>query len=68
MIAEQTGDIGASCTFLSGAARESIDRSINTISKLVEPVLMLGMGVVVGSIALSIIMPIYEITNRINIH
>lgn len=67
-IAERTGEVSKSCNFISENSKSRIDQTITTMSRFVEPVLMLGMGIAVGSIALSIIMPIYEITNKINMH
>jgi type IV pilus assembly protein PilC len=67
-IAERTGELASACSFIAQNARQSIERTIATMSRLIEPVLMIGMGLIVGSIALSIIMPIYEITNQINAH
>ncbi len=44
---------------------QEIDNTIKKFTSLIEPTLMVFMGLIVGSIALSIILPIYEITNHL---
>ena len=43
----------------------NIDSSIKSIVSLLEPLLLLGLGLLVGTIALSIILPIYQLTSSI---
>ena len=62
---ERTGGIGQACGHIASIYEADVDESIKHISQIIEPVLMLGMGFVVGSIALSIVLPIYEITNHL---
>ena len=59
---EASGTLGLS----AGRAAEILDRdiedSLKRLTALIEPIMMIGIGVVVGAIALSIMMPIYEIS------
>lgn len=64
-IAEQTGDFGRSCTDIGSMTASDLDTSLATLTRFIEPALMLGMGGVVGMIAVSIIMPMYEITSHV---
>lgn len=64
-LAERTGDLEHIFEHISKSSLAATDRIVATLTRLVEPALMLGMGLVVGSISLSIIMPIYEITNHL---
>ncbi len=41
----------------------NLDSNIKALVSLLEPLLLLGMGVIVAVIALSIIVPIYQITS-----
>ena len=50
----------------SGARNEFEMRSPKNLSSLLEPILMLGMGLFVGFIAVSIITPIYEVTQHLH--
>ncbi len=38
-----------------------VDRSLKAISRLIEPVIILIMGIVVGFIVLSMLLPIFQI-------
>ncbi len=64
-VAESTGSLSHTFEFLSGMFEEEIDELTKTLTTLLEPVLMIVMGVVVGFIAVSIITPIYSITQSL---
>ena len=64
-IAERSGETATACGYIAEISKGHVDRMLGLVSRLIEPVLMLLMGLIVGSIALSIIMPIYEITNQL---
>jgi type II secretory pathway component PulF len=63
---ERTGGIAVACEHIASLYELEVDESVKHISTVIEPVLMLGMGIVVGGIALSIVMPIYEITSYLS--
>lgn len=63
---ERTGGVAAACAHIARIYESEVEDLIQRISRIIEPVLMLCMGGVVGSIALSIVLPIYEITNHLN--
>jgi type II secretory pathway component PulF len=42
----------------------NVDGEIKAVVSLLEPVLLLGMGIMVAVIALSIIVPIYQLTTQ----
>lgn len=65
-IGEKTGTIGLMFGNISRAYNEEIDLFIKRFSSLIEPALMILMGIMVGSVALSIILPIYELTNHLS--
>ncbi len=65
-IGERTGKTNDMFIQISKIYEEEIDHSIKQFSTFIEPVLMILMGILVGSIALSIILPIYEITNHLS--
>lgn len=64
-IAERSGETASACEYIAEISRAHVETMLGLVSRLIEPILMLFMGLVVGSIALSIIMPIYEITNHL---
>lgn len=65
MVGEQTGNLSGSLMYLSDMYEEEINDLTRNLTTLVEPVLMVVMGVIVGFIAISIITPIYGITSQL---
>ncbi len=59
---EMSGTLGKSMIRASYILDRGIEHSLKRLTSLVEPVMMAGMGIVVGAIALSIMMPIYNIS------
>ena len=66
MIGEKTGNLSIMLGHSSKIFEQDIDNVLKRFSSLIEPVLMVLMGLIVGSIALSIILPVYEITNHLS--
>lgn len=64
-VAESTGNLSGTFDFLSGMFEEEIDELTKNLTTLLEPILMIVMGLVVGFIAISIISPIYSITQHL---
>jgi type II secretory pathway component PulF len=62
---ESTGNLSSSLMFLSDMYEEEISDLTKNLTTLLEPILMIVMGVIVGFIAISIITPIYSITQSI---
>jgi type IV pilus assembly protein PilC len=61
-ISEKAGHIEEVLGTLADFYEGNIDANIKTAVSLLEPALLLFMGVLVGTIALSIIVPIYQLT------
>jgi type IV pilus assembly protein PilC len=64
-IGERTGNLEDNLTYLSDYYREEAERSIANLTALIEPLLLLTMGIIVGFVAISIITPIYQITQGV---
>ena len=64
-LGERTGNLAVMLGHCSKIFEQDIDNALKRISSLIEPCLMVVMGLVVGSVALSIILPVYEITNHL---
>jgi len=65
-IGEKTGRLSDTFLYLSGLYEEEVDNQTKNLSNSIEPLLMITMGVIVGFIAISIITPIYEVTQNLN--
>jgi len=59
---ERTGSLPNAFHQLSDHYEEEFDTASSTLATLIEPVLMIVMGLLVGFIALAIITPVYQIT------
>lgn len=65
-IGETTGNLSNALTYLSEMYEAEVEEMTKNLSSAIEPVLMVTMGVLVGFIAVSIITPIYEITQNLH--
>jgi len=61
-IGENTGNLEENLFYLADYYTEEVDNKIHGLTNLLEPVLLLVMGLLVGFVAISIIMPIYSIS------
>lgn len=66
-VGERTGGLPAATAYLAESYEEEFDDRIRTLTTLLEPVLMLIVGAIVGFIALAIIMPIYALTQGVSL-
>lgn len=64
-IGENTGNLEDNLLYLADYYREEAEGSIVTLTTLIEPILLLLMGLVVGFVAISIITPIYQLTQGV---
>jgi type II secretory pathway component PulF len=64
-IGERTGNLYIMLNHIAKIFELEIEDFIKRLSVTIEPLLMIFMGLIVGSIALSIILPIYEVTNHL---
>lgn len=63
---EKTGGLEDSMQNISEHMDYEVDRSLTTLTTLLEPVMLLFIGVVVGGMMLSIIAPIYSLIGQVN--
>ena len=64
-IGEKSGNLSSTLLYLSEFYENEFDDLTKNLSSSIEPVLMIVMGVLVGFVAVSVITPIYEITNSL---
>lgn len=65
-VGEKSGDLQNSLLYLAQFYENEVDDFTKNLSNMVEPVLMVCMGILVGFIAISIITPIYGITQNLH--
>ena len=64
-VGEEAGRFEETLLYLASFYEAEVDASTRTLSVVLEPLLLLLIGLVVGGLALAIITPIYEITGNI---
>ncbi|MFQ6083753.1 MAG: type II secretion system F family protein [Candidatus Aminicenantia bacterium] len=65
-VGEKTGNLEETLIYLSNFYEVEVDKLTKNLSAIIEPILLLITGMVVGFVALSIISPIYEITRGLH--
>ena len=65
-VGEETGNLSESLMYVSSMYEEEINDLTKNLTTLLEPALMIVMGIIVGFIAISIITPIYGITQNLH--
>ncbi len=60
-VGEQTGTLDESFLHLADYYDKEVDKSLRTFTALLEPLLLLVMGLVVGFVALSVLLPIFQL-------
>lgn len=64
-VGEESGRLEETLEYLADYYEADVDNSTKSLSTIIEPVLLLLIGLVVGFLAISIITPIYNITGGI---
>jgi type IV pilus assembly protein PilC len=62
-VGEQTGKMDQVLTKLADFFEEEVDNIVKNLSTLMEPILMVVMGIAVGGLLIAILMPIYNLGN-----
>jgi type IV pilus assembly protein PilC len=65
-VGESTGGLPDSLAYCAGYYEEELDELSRSVAALIEPALMMCMGIIVGFVAVAIITPIYAITQNLN--
>lgn len=64
-VGEETGTLDSNLETMAEFYGRDVDERISTLTSLIQPTLTLGVGLVVGFIALSVIMPMYGVMQSI---
>ncbi len=65
-VGEETGSLGAILKTLAKFYSEEVERSVDTMIGLIEPAMIVLLGVSVGGLLASVMLPIYNIASGIN--
>lgn len=64
-VGENTGRLHESLLALAAFTESEVDNDIRNLSSLIEPVILVIVGLLVGFVALAVISPIYQITQTV---
>jgi len=64
-VGEKSGNLEKQFLNLAGIYQTEVDNAVKNLSAVLEPVLLVVIGLAVGGLALSIITPIYKITGNV---
>ena len=65
VVGEETGTVGERLKGIAGYYEGEVDKFVKNISTLIEPVIMVVLGILVALLVISVIMPIYQLTTQI---
>ena len=65
-VGEDTGTLSGMLTKVSNYYDREVNNAISSITKIIEPVLLVGMAAVVGFIAISILDPVTDLITSVN--
>jgi len=60
-VGEETGSLGKSLMRIADDYEKDVDRMLKALTRLSEPIIILAMGVIVGFIVMSMLLPIFQI-------
>jgi len=64
VVGEETGTVGERLNGLAKYYEGEVDKVVKNLSTAMEPLIMLMLGVMVGVLIISVIMPIYQLTSQ----
>lgn len=64
-VGENTGNLSETLLYLAEFYESEVNEFTKNMSNTLEPLLMVTMGIIVGFVAISIITPIYEVSNTL---
>ena len=65
MLGEETGTLETNLLAMAESYESEVDSRVSSLVSMIEPMMTLGIGLMVGFIALSVIMPLYSIMGSI---
>ena len=66
-IGEQTGDMRGALTHIARRYESELDRNVKIFTTALEPILIVLVAVMVGFVAVSVLMAVFNLTNGLNV-
>jgi type IV pilus assembly protein PilC len=64
-IGEETGTLDSHLATAADFYEKEVDRALNTMTAVLEPALIIGIGLLVGFVAISVVLPMYDLLGAI---
>ena len=64
-IGEETGELDKMLGKVADFYEDEVDTSIQSLTSIIEPILMIGVGVMVGTIVISMYLPMFKMLTLI---
>ena len=64
-IGEETGELDKMLGKIADFYEDEVDASIQSLTSIIEPILMIGVGVMVGTIVISMYLPMFKLLTLI---
>jgi type II secretory pathway component PulF len=65
-VGEQTGDMSGALEHIAKRYDAELDRNVKILTTLMEPMLMVSMAILVGFVAVSMLMAVFDLTSGLN--
>ena len=65
-VGEETGSLDAMLGKIADFYEDEVNASIKSLTSVIEPILMLGVGIIVGVVVISMYLPIFNMMNIVN--
>jgi type II secretory pathway component PulF len=66
-VGEETGDMAGSLQHIAHRYEHELDRSVKLLTTLIEPILILAIAGLVGFVAISMLLAVFELTSGLNV-
>ncbi|MEM7390841.1 MAG: type II secretion system F family protein [Verrucomicrobiota bacterium] len=62
-VGEESGDMSGALSHISQRYETELDRNVKVLTSLLEPIMMLGMALMIGFVAVSMLLAVFEMTS-----
>lgn len=66
-VGEESGDMPGALAHIARRYDSDLDRSVKVLTTLLEPILMVAMAVLVGFVAISMLLAVFDLTSGLNV-
>jgi type II secretory pathway component PulF len=66
-VGEQTGDMSDALGHIAKRYDDDLDRNVKVLTTILEPLLIVVMAVMVGFVAISMLLAVFDLTSGLNI-